>query len=267
MSVAIAAATALLYFSSQVIVHAAAAFEAAFVFTSFRSLRTGPAASTQAYSATMRIWHAAAAPAAAVKGFFNHDLLAEPAAASEYEVVDLLQPAVAASAAAKGNDGCLSDLAKHVFDMVLRLIWSLVCAFGLCAIIDSGFGPVLSSILRAVLGKDMPLSHGKEKIQSFKLKIIEGVQERMILQALTSKALTQADSAKVIASKTVLILRVSATLSRVRMGTTPTVACRWARGRLQDGWTSPSVSTHFSTLRRSAGLDSLSPSLPLALAS
>ena len=34
MSVAIAAATALLYFSSQVIVHAAAAFEAAFVFTS-----------------------------------------------------------------------------------------------------------------------------------------------------------------------------------------------------------------------------------------
>ena len=38
MSVAIAAATALLYFSSQVIVHAAAAFEAAFVFMSFRSL-------------------------------------------------------------------------------------------------------------------------------------------------------------------------------------------------------------------------------------
>ena len=43
----------------------------------------------------------------------------------------------------------------------------------------------------------MPLSHGKGKNQSFKLKIIEGVQERMILQALTPKALTKADSAKV----------------------------------------------------------------------
>ena len=115
--------------------HAAAAFEAAFNMTSFRSLLTGPAASAQACLATMKIWHAAAAPAAAVKGFFHHDLLSEPAAASEYEVADLIQPAVAASAAAKGNDGCLSDLATHAFEMVLRLIWSLVglwiwcCAF------------------------------------------------------------------------------------------------------------------------------------------
>ena len=190
MFVAIAAATALLFFSSQVIVHAAAAFEAAFVLTSFRSLLTGPAASAQTYFVTVRIWHAAAAPAAAVKGFFHHDLLAEPAAASEYEVVDLIQQAVAASAAAKDHDGCLSDLAKHVFELVLRFFWSLVCAFGLCAIIDSGFGAVRSSFLHAVLGKDMPLSHGKGKNQSFKLKIIEGVQEQMILQALTPKALT-----------------------------------------------------------------------------
>ena len=122
-------------------------------------------ASAQAYFATVRIWHAAAAPGAAVKGFFHHDVLAEPAAASEYEVVDLIQPAVAASAAAKDHDGCLSDLAKHVFELVLRFIWSLVCAFGLCAMIDSGFGAVLSSILHAVLGKDMPLSHGKGKNQ------------------------------------------------------------------------------------------------------
>ena len=152
MSVAIAAATAILYFSSQVIVHAAGAFEAAFVFTSFRSLLTGQAASAQAYLATMS-WHAAAAPAAAVKGFFHHDLLAEPAAASECEVAELIQPAVAASAAAKGNDGCLSDLAIHVFEMVLRLIWSLVVVSGLCGIVDSGYGAVLSSVLRAVLGK------------------------------------------------------------------------------------------------------------------
>ena len=38
-------------------------------------------------------------------------------------------------------------------------------------------------------------------------------------------------------------------------------------GRLQDGWTSPSVSACYSASRRSAGLRSLSPSLPLALAS
>ena len=143
-------------------------FEAAFVLTSFRSLLTGPAASAQTYFATVRIWHAAAAPAAAVKGFFHHGLLAERAAASEYEVV--IQPAVAASAAAKDHDGCLSDLAKHVFELVLRFLWSLVCAFGLCAIIDSGFGAVLSSVLRAVPGIDRPLSHGKGKNQSFKLK-------------------------------------------------------------------------------------------------
>ena len=136
MSVALVAATALLYFSSQEIVHAAAAFEAAFESTLFHSLLTGPAASAQAYLATMKTWHAAAAPAAAVKGFFHRDLLAEPAAASECEVVDLIQPAVAASAAAKGNDGCLCDLANHVFEMVLRVIWSLVGAFGLCGLVE-----------------------------------------------------------------------------------------------------------------------------------
>ena len=83
--------------------HAAAAFEASFDCTVFRSLLMGPAAFAQVYLATMKTWHAAAAAAAAVKGFFHHDLLAEPAAASEYEVVDLIQPAVAASAAVKGK--------------------------------------------------------------------------------------------------------------------------------------------------------------------
>ena len=38
---------------------------------------------------------------------------------------------------------------------------------------------------------------------------------------------------------------------------TLTVACPWARGRLPDGWTSPSVSARCSALRSSAGLDSL----------
>ena len=33
----------------------------------------------------------------------------------------------------------------------------------------------------------------------------------------------------------------SAFSSRVRIGTTLTVACPWDRGRLPDGWTSPSV--------------------------
>ena len=55
----------------------------------------------------------------------------------------------------------------------------------------------ISSVLRAVPGKDMPLSHGKGKNQSFKSKTIERVQERMILQAFTPKALTQADSGEV----------------------------------------------------------------------
>ena len=53
MTVALAAATALLNFSGQVIVHAAAAFEAAFDFTSLRSLLTGPAAFALAL---MRRW-------------------------------------------------------------------------------------------------------------------------------------------------------------------------------------------------------------------
>ena len=53
-------------------------------------------------------WHSAAASAAGDSGFFLHDLLDEPAAASENEVAELIQPAVAASAAAKGNVGCLS---------------------------------------------------------------------------------------------------------------------------------------------------------------
>ena len=44
---------------------------------------------------------------------------------------------------------------------------------------------------------------------------------------------------RLIAARIVLIWTVSAFSSRVRMGTTPTVACPWARGRLQDGWTSP----------------------------
>ena len=114
--------------------HAAAAFEAAFDFTSFRPLLTGPAASALTYFVMMRIWHAAAPPAAAVKGLFCHDLLAGPAAASEYEVAELIRPAVAASAAAKGNVGCLFDLAVHMFELVLRLIWSLVGASGLCGI-------------------------------------------------------------------------------------------------------------------------------------
>ena len=70
----------------------------------------------------------------------------------------------------------------------LRLIWSLVGACGLCGIVDPGFGAVLSSVIRAVPGKDMPLSHGKGKKQSFKPKNIERVQERMILQAFTPKA-------------------------------------------------------------------------------
>ena len=191
MSVAIAAATALFYFSGQVIVHAAAAFEAAFALTTFGSLLTGPAASAQTTFATVRIWLAAAAPAAAVKGFFHHDLLAEPAAASEYEVVDLIQPA--ASAAAKDHDGCLSDFARHVFEWVLRFFWSLVCVSGLGTIIDSGYSALLSSFLHDVLAKDMLLPHGQGKNQSFKKEILERVQERIILQALTPKALIQAD--------------------------------------------------------------------------
>ena len=63
------------------------------------------------------------------------------------------------------------------------------------------------------------------------------------------------------ASSTVLILRVSAFCSRVRVGMTLTVACPWDWGRLLDGWTSPSVSTRCPALRSSAGLNSLSPSL------
>ena len=115
MSVALVAATALLSFSSQEIVHAAAVFEAAFDSTLFRSLLTGPAASAQAYLATMKTWHAAAAPAAAVKGFFHHDLLAEPAAASECEVVDLIQPAAADS----GEFNCFEDGADSEGECVL----------------------------------------------------------------------------------------------------------------------------------------------------
>ena len=171
--------------------HAAAVFEAAFALTMFGSLLTGPAASAQTFIATVKIWHAAAAPAAAVKRFFHHDLLAEPAAASEYEVVDLIQPAVAASAAAKDQDGCLPDFARHVFELVLRFFWSLVCVSGLGTIIESGYNAMLFSFLRDVPAKDMLLPHGQGKNQSFK-KEFETVQERILRQAHTPKALIQA---------------------------------------------------------------------------
>ena len=64
-----------------------------------------------------------------------------------------------------------------------------------------------------------------------------------------------------------MIPRVSAFSSKVRLGMTLTVACPWARWRLPDGWTSPSVSARCSALRSSASLNSLSLLLPLALAS
>ena len=38
-----------------------------------------------------------------------------------------------------------------------------------------------------------------------------------------------------------LLQATSTSLSRVRMGTTPTEACPWDWTRLQDGWTSPSA--------------------------
>ena len=63
---------------------------------------------------------------------------------------------------------------------------------------------------------------------------------------------------------TLLILMTFMLTSRVRMGTTPTVACPWGRRRLQDGWTFPSVSR---SRRTCAGHRSLSPSRSLALAS
>ena len=258
---AFAAAAALLNFSSQEIVHAAAAFEVAFDFTSFRSLFTGPAAFAQAYLATMKIWHAAAAPAAAVKGFFHHDLLAEPAAASEYEVEDLIQPAVAASAAAKGNDGCLSDHANHVFEMVLRLIWSLVGASGVCEIDDSGFGAVLSSVLRAVPGKDMPLSLGKGKKQSF----INGLSEAEELKILQASILEARSVAPVefdmIKGKDRHDFDGSLSLGKGEASGRVDVPVGVTK-LIDQALRSPQ-----SVVRRSAGLDSLSPSLPLALAS
>ena len=61
MTVTFAAAAALFNFSGQVVVRAAAAFAAAFDFTSLRSLLTGPAAFALAFDAKMVRWHAAAA--------------------------------------------------------------------------------------------------------------------------------------------------------------------------------------------------------------
>ena len=261
MSVALAAATALFYFSGQVMVHAVAAFEAASALTMFGSLLTGPAASAQTFFATVKIWHAAAAPAAAVKRFFHHDLLAEPAAASEYEVVDLIQPAVAASAAAKDQDGCLPDFTRHVFELVLRFFWSLVCVSGLGTFIESGYYAVLFSFLRDVPAKDMLLPHGQGKNQSFK-KEFETVQERILRQAHTPKALIQAvclddgvesegeyDSFK----------------GKDRHDTDGSLSL--GKGKASGRVDVPVGVTRFSALRSSAGLDSLSPSFPLALAS
>ena len=172
-------------------VHAVAAFEAASALTMFGSLLTGPAASAQTFFATVKSGHAAAAPAAAVKRFFHHDLLAEPAAASEYEVVELIQPAVAVSAAAKDQDGGLPDSPGHVFELVLRFFWSLVCVSGLGTFFESGYYAVLFSFLRDVPAKDMLLSHGLGKNQSFK-KEFDSVHERILRQAHTPKALIQA---------------------------------------------------------------------------
>ena len=60
-----------------------------------------------------------------------------------------------------------------------------------------------------------------------------------------------------IATRIVLIWRVSAFSPRVRMGMTPTVACPWARRRLQGGWTSTSVSWSRWAPRWYSGLRSL----------
>ena len=187
MAVALAAAFAFFYISGQVMVHAVAAFEAASALMMFGSLLTGPAASAPTFFATVKTGHAAAAPAAADNRFFHHDLLAEAAAASEYEVADVIQPAAAASAAAKDQDGGLPDSPGHVFELVLRFFWSLVCVSGLGTFFETGY----FAVLRHVPVKDMLLPHGQGKNQSFK-KEIESVQERFLRQAHTPKALIQA---------------------------------------------------------------------------
>ena len=105
------------------------------------------------------------------------------------------------------------------------------------------------------------LGMGNQRFTSEEVKVPCEVFD---LQASTQEAIgdTEADCCQECAD-----LEVSAFSSRVRMGMTLTVACPWALVRLQDGWTSPSVSACCSALRSSAGLNSLSPSLPLALAS
>ena len=115
MTVALVAATALLNFSGQVIVHAAAAFEAALDFTSLRSLLSGPAAFALPLDEKMVRLHAAAASAAA---------------AFCYRVMEIVQRAAAACAAAQGNVACLSDSRVRVGSPIdLELGWSFWTAW------------------------------------------------------------------------------------------------------------------------------------------
>ena len=168
----------------------------------------------------VKIRHAAAAFAAAVRSHDLNSLLETPAAlACEYLCNKWdLHAAVAAAAALIGKFPCIpvvGDLFEFGLEslgnsgswlcgmVVLRAeIWKLFCE-------RKDPGKVLTSLL------------GKGKIR-FSQKDIKGNYEPSDLQALTRRILI-------------------ALTSRVGMGTTPTVACPWARGRLQDGWTSPSV--------------------------
>ena len=101
--------------------------------------------------------------------------------------------------------------------------------------------------------------------QSLKLKIIEGVQEGTILQAFTPKALTKADSAKVNCFEDGADSEGECDSFKGKDGHDTDGSLSLGKGKAS-GRVEVS-STHFSTLRRSAGLDNRSPSLHLALAS
>ena len=90
----------------------------------------------------------------------------------------------------------------------------------------------------------------------------------MILQALTLKALTQADSAKVNCFEDGADSEGDCDSFKGKDGHDTDGSLSLGKGKASGRVDVPvGVSAHFSTLRRSASLNSLSPSLPLAFAS
>ena len=195
---------------------------------------------------------AAASVAAFVDHVLNTLLLETGAFACGYFFCKNDSHAAAAAAALFGNflfdsfSKCVSE-----FDLVSMVMLETGSVVFCCSVVYSGVNEkeTLEKCCRHFWARGSKGSHLKRERFPVKFSTFWLRHRRQLVRS------------RLLAIRIVLIRRVSVFSSRVRIGTTLTVACPWDGVRLPDGWTSPSVSTRCSALRSSAGLNSLSPSL------